>query len=72
MAQLLEAHNGVQVDLAKIRAEGDWFVIKIEMEHKEMQSTLKAIEGLKKYIQEQHDAKIHVDEPQTYEIPCRV
>ncbi|ETV90985.1 hypothetical protein H310_14322 [Aphanomyces invadans] len=59
MTQWTESHAGAQAELARVRAEGDWIMIKIEMEKKELDATLKEIEMAKAQIAALHTTKLH-------------
>ncbi|RHX97667.1 hypothetical protein DYB25_003010 [Aphanomyces astaci] len=59
MTQWMESHAGAQAELAKVRAEGDWVMIKIEMEKKELDATLQEIQMAKAQIAAIHAIKLH-------------
>ncbi|ETV70936.1 hypothetical protein H257_13678 [Aphanomyces astaci] len=59
MTQWMESHAGAQAELAKVRAEGDWVMIKIEMEKKELDATLQEIQMAKAQIAAIHTIKLH-------------
>ncbi|RHY81084.1 hypothetical protein DYB37_012341 [Aphanomyces astaci] len=61
MTQWMESHAGAQAELAKVRAEGDWVMIKIEMEKKELDATLQEIQMAKAQIAAIHAIKLHED-----------
>ncbi|KAF0700702.1 Aste57867_8756 [Aphanomyces stellatus] len=54
---VLECHHGAQAALAKVRAEGDYILIKIEMEKKELETTVAEIAAAKAQIAALHAAK---------------
>ncbi|CAK4817687.1 unnamed protein product [Aphanomyces euteiches] len=58
MTQLMECHQGAQAELAKVHAEGDWVLIKIEMEKKTLEATIAEINEVKAQIAAIHAAKL--------------